>query len=94
MEKGAIGFSSGLEYAPGWLADMEELHEIAGVVGSCGGLYATHIRSESGEGIMDAMKEAIEIGRCANIPVQVSAFPQVRCSVQEISYYRKGAPAD
>jgi N-acyl-D-amino-acid deacylase len=72
MEKGAIGFSSGLEYAPGWLADLEELCEIAGVVRSRGGLYATHLRSESGEGIIDAMKEAIEIGRRANIPVQIS----------------------
>jgi len=72
MEKGAIGFSSGLEYAPGWLADLEELCEMAGVVRSHDGLYATHMRTESGEGIIDATKEAIEIGRRANIPVQIS----------------------
>jgi N-acyl-D-amino-acid deacylase len=72
MEKGAIGFSTGLEYAPGWLADLEELVEIAGVIRRSGGFYATHMRDESGEGIIEAVKEAIEIGRRANIPVQIS----------------------
>lgn len=72
MEKGAIGFSTGLEYAPGWLADFDELTEIVGVMKKSGGLYATHMRTEAGEGIIDALKEAIEIGRRADVPVQIS----------------------
>jgi N-acyl-D-amino-acid deacylase len=72
IEKGAIGFSSGLEYAPGWLADRNELIEIADVVKKKGGIYTTHMRSESGEGIIGAMEEAIEIGRRTGISVQIS----------------------
>jgi N-acyl-D-amino-acid deacylase len=72
MEKGALGVSTGLEYAPGQLADMDELCEVAGVAARHGGLYATHTRDESGRGILGALKEAVDIGRCANIPVQIS----------------------
>ena len=72
MEKGALGISAGLEYAPGQLADRDELCDIAGVVARRGGLYATHIRDESGRGILGALKEAVAIGRHASIPVQIS----------------------
>ena len=72
MEKGALGVSTGLEYAPGQLADTDELCDIAGVVALRGGLYATHMRDESGRGILGAVKEAVAIGRRANIPVQIS----------------------
>ena len=72
MEKGALGISTGLEYAPGQLADRDELCDVAGVVARCGGLYATHTRDESGRGILAALKEAVAIGRHAGIPVQIS----------------------
>ena len=74
MEKGAIGFSSGLEYAPGWLADVDELTEIGLVVRKYGGVYATHIRNESGKKITESLNEAIEVGRRADIPVQIAHF--------------------
>jgi len=61
-----------LEYAPGQLADIEELTEIAASVKNRGGLYATHMRNESGRGILDALKEAIEVGRRSGTPIQVS----------------------
>jgi N-acyl-D-amino-acid deacylase len=72
IEKGALGVSTGLEYAPGQLADTDELCDIAGAVARLGGLYATHMRDESGRGILGAVKEAIAIGRRTNIPVQIS----------------------
>ena len=72
MEKGALGVSTGLEYAPGQLADRDELCDVAGAVARRGGLYATHTRDESGRGIISALKEAVAIGRHANIPVQIS----------------------
>ena len=72
MEKGALGVSTGLEYAPGQLADRDELCDIAGTVARRGGLYATHIRDESGRGILSALREAVAIGRSADIPVQIS----------------------
>lgn len=79
MEKGAIGLSTGLGYAPGYLADLEELTAVAQVVKGYGGLYASHIRYEPeaifGNGnadILEGVKEAIEVGRRTGIPVQVS----------------------
>lgn len=71
MECGAAGLSSGLIYAPGCYADTDELVELATVVKEFGGFYATHMRSESIH-VVDAVKEAIEIGRRAGVPVWIS----------------------
>jgi N-acyl-D-amino-acid deacylase len=71
MEAGAFGLSSGLVYLPGCFAKTQELIELCKVVATYGGIYTSHIRGER-ETILDALKEAIEIGEKANIPVQVS----------------------
>lgn len=71
MEAGAFGLSSGLVYLPGCFAKTQELIELCKVVAEYGGIYTSHIRGER-ETIVDALKEAIEIGEKANIPVQVS----------------------
>ena len=71
MEAGAFGLSSGLVYLPGCYAKTQELIELCKVVAEYGGIYATHIRGER-ETILEALREAIEIGEKANIPVQVS----------------------
>lgn len=79
MEKGAIGLSVGLEYSPDYLATTEELIELAKVVKEYNGIYVTHIRNQTGMiypdgrvGVLEAIKEAIEIGRQAAVPVQIS----------------------
>jgi N-acyl-D-amino-acid deacylase len=79
MEKGAIGMSTGLEYAPGYLAKTSELIELSKVVRQHGGIFTTHMRDESGKiypdgdkGIFKSVKETIKIGREAEIPVQIS----------------------
>ena len=71
MECGAGGLSSGLIYPPGCYADTNELVELAKVAASYGGIYASHIRNESNM-VIEAVQEAIEIGRRANIPVCIS----------------------
>ncbi len=79
MAQGAVGMSTGLAYAPGFLTHTGELIELAKVVRKHGGLYASHIRNESGRpdgqgkfGVIESIKEALEIGRRAEIPVQIS----------------------
>jgi len=79
MEKGVIGFSTGLEYTPGWLSTTSELIELACIVRKHNGIYTSHIRDESGKiypdgktGVIEAVKEAIEVGRQAEIPVEIS----------------------
>ena len=71
MEDGAFGLSSGLVYLPGCFAETSELIELCKVVSKYGGFYASHTRGER-ETIVDALKEAIEIGMKAKVPVQVS----------------------
>jgi len=79
MEAGAVGLSTGLAYSPGFLARTREIIELAKVARMHGGIYATHIRDESGRdygqgkrGVIEALNEAIEIGKRAEIPVQIS----------------------
>ena len=71
MEAGAVGFSSGLIYPPSSYGTTEELIELAKVAASYGGIYTTHLRDE-GCDMVSAVKEAIEIGRQARIPVHIS----------------------
>ena len=71
MKAGALGLSTGLKYLPGAYSKTEEVIELAKVAAKFGGFYATHLREE-GLGLIDAVKEVIEIGEKANIPVQIS----------------------
>jgi N-acyl-D-amino-acid deacylase len=71
MNAGAYGLSTGLIYPPGIYAETDELVELAKVASSYGGIYDSHIRGE-GKTLMKALREAIEIGEKANIPVQIS----------------------
>ena len=71
MQAGAFGLSSGLVYLPGCFAETSELIELCKVVAKYEGFYASHIRGER-ETIVNALKEAIEIGEKAGVPVQVS----------------------
>jgi N-acyl-D-amino-acid deacylase len=70
-EDGARGLSSGLMYPPGCFADKAELIELLRVVAKYGGIYTSHIRDQSGR-LIEAVKEAIEIGEEAGVPVHIS----------------------
>jgi len=71
MEEGAFGLSTGLVYLPGCFAKTSELIDLCKVVAKYGGFYASHTRGER-ETIVDALREAIQIGEKAGVPVQVS----------------------
>jgi N-acyl-D-aspartate/D-glutamate deacylase len=73
MFDGAWGMSTGLIYVPSSYANTEELAAIATVVGKHGGIYASHIRNEN-TGLLDAVNEALSIGKQANTPVHISHF--------------------
>ncbi|MEP6820422.1 MAG: D-aminoacylase [bacterium] len=74
MDEGAFGMSTGLYYAPGSYAKTEEVIELAKVAAAHGGIYDTHMRSESsaGMGLLGSINETIRIGREAHIPVHIS----------------------
>ncbi len=71
MEAGVAGLSTGLIYPPGAFAATEELVELAKVAARYGGLYVSHIRDE-GLHLLEAVEEALRIGREAGLPVQIS----------------------
>ncbi|HZW30299.1 MAG TPA: amidohydrolase family protein, partial [Isosphaeraceae bacterium] len=71
MQAGAWGLSSGLIYVPSRYARTDELIELARVARRHGGLYASHIRSEEA-GLLEAIDEAIAVGKGAGVPVHIS----------------------
>ena len=73
MEAGAIGLSTGLIYVPGTYAKTEEIAGMARVASNYNGVYASHIRNE-GDFVTEAIDEAVQIGKLADIPVQISHF--------------------
>lgn len=70
MRSCAMGMTTALIYPPGSYATTDELVEIAKVAAKHGGTYATHMRDE-GSGVVGAVREAIEIGERAGIPVEI-----------------------
>jgi N-acyl-D-amino-acid deacylase len=70
MIDGAAGLSTALIYPPGTYARTDELVEMAKVAAKYGGFYSTHMRNESFH-VLEAIREALEIGRRANIPVHI-----------------------
>jgi N-acyl-D-amino-acid deacylase len=70
MEEGAMGLGTSLIYAPADYASTEELIELAKVASEYGGMYITHMRSES-DNIFSAMNETFRIAKEANIPAEI-----------------------
>ena len=70
MEDGAFGLASALIYPPGNFASTEELIEVARAMAPHGGVYITHMRSEADQ-LLEAIDEAIRIGRGAGVPVEI-----------------------
>jgi N-acyl-D-aspartate/D-glutamate deacylase len=70
MQDGAFGIGSALIYPPATYVEKDELAEITKPVGRHRGLYISHIRSEADQ-FLEALDEAIEIGRRAGVPVEI-----------------------
>ena len=70
MVDGAFGPSYALIYPPDAYAETDEIIEVCKEAARYGGLYITHIRSE-GDAILEAVDEALRIGREAELPVEI-----------------------
>src|SRR5579863_474382 len=70
MRAGALGVSTALQYPPAPYAKTDELIALAQTASQYGGIYATHMRSES-NAEMAALDETFRIGREAHIPVEI-----------------------
>jgi len=79
LAHGALGLSTGLAYANARAAPTDEVIALAEPLAEAGALYATHLRSEFAA-ILDAIDEAVRIGRRARVPVAVS---HLKCAGRE-----------
>ena len=70
MKDGAVGVSTALEYPPAPYAKTDELIALAAEGGKLGGIYSTHMRNE-GDAVLEAIDEALRIGREAHVPVEI-----------------------
>lgn len=73
MQDGAVGLSTGLIYIPGTYTKTSEIVSLAKQAAKYNGVYATHMRDE-GDSVIQAIEEALTIGREAKIPVEISHF--------------------
>ncbi len=70
MEDGAFGIASALIYPPDSYSNTDELVEMSTAMAPYGGVYITHLRSEADQ-LLEAIDEAIEIGRRAGVAVEI-----------------------
>lgn len=73
MQKGAMGFSTGLIYIPGTYSETAEVVGLARAAARYRGVYTSHLRNETNQ-IFEAIEEALDIGRQTGMPVQISHF--------------------
>ena len=72
LQQGCIGLSTGLDYPPAAAASTDEVVQLASVLHEFEhAVYATHMRDE-GEQVLAAVKETLDIGQRAQIPVIIS----------------------
>jgi N-acyl-D-amino-acid deacylase len=71
LEDGAVGLSTGLEYAPGRFADAAELAALCAPVTEAGGVYVTHMRGYEARA-WQGMAEVCEIARRSGAPAHIS----------------------
>jgi N-acyl-D-amino-acid deacylase len=75
-DQGAVGFSTGLIYAPGAYASPEEVAALVATAAECGLMYSTHIRNE-GAGLPAALDEAIAAARAGGARLEISHLKAV-----------------
>src|SRR5260370_21537000 len=73
MRGGALGIDRALIYPPDSFQSTEDLIELARVAAKHGGIYASHMRDESGK-LLQAIGESIEIGEKTGIQVEIFHF--------------------
>ena len=70
MKDGAFGLASALIYPPESYVSTDDLIALCREMAPHGGVYITHMRSE-GDKFLEALDEAIRIGREAGVPVEI-----------------------
>lgn len=97
MEDGAFGLATGLTYPPIVWSDTDEMVAMCEVVAEYGGIYVTHMRGQ-GDGLLDPIRESIEICQRAGLPLHISHLKSARLgsapNLQGVIDLLEGARAD
>jgi N-acyl-D-amino-acid deacylase len=75
MKEGAMGLASALIYPPAFFSDEQEIIELNKVVAEYGGMYITHMRSESNK-ILEGVEETINVARETGVNVEIYHLKQ------------------
>jgi N-acyl-D-amino-acid deacylase len=70
MQQGAVGLSTGLDYIAQCYSQTQELINACRAIQPFQGIYVSHVRYKSG--LIEAVKEAVEIGKEARVGVHIS----------------------
>ena len=76
IQDGSFGFSTGLGYAATNDTPYSEIRNLAEVVASKNGLYATHLR-RMGEGMLDSIEETIKLTKETGVKTIISHFSPI-----------------
>ena len=71
LDAGAFGFSSGLEYAPGSSATVDEIESLCKIAAQRGALYTTHVRNRDLR-YASGVGEALDAARRSGVRTQIS----------------------
>lgn len=71
IKAGALGMSTGFEYAPGSFAKSPEVLALCQTAALNNGVYSTHMRSE-GDFLLESLEESIDIARQTKVSLQIS----------------------
>jgi N-acyl-D-amino-acid deacylase len=83
IDQGARGFTSGLSYAPGLFASVDELAKLAGVAAERGMTYHTHMRY-GGADVRTSVAEALETAARAGVILNIShMYPRANQPLEE-----------
>ena len=83
IDQGARGFTTGLSYAPGLFADVDELAALANVVAERGLTYHTHMRYGDPD-VRGSVQEALDTAEAAGVILNIShMYPRANQPVEE-----------
>jgi N-acyl-D-aspartate/D-glutamate deacylase len=71
LDAGACGFSTGLEYAPGNMAAVEEIEALCVTTARRGAIYTTHVRNRDAR-YASGVGEALDAARRSGVRTQIS----------------------
>ncbi len=76
LEEGALGISCGIMYPPECYTTQDEYVKWLSPAGKFGRTLSCHVRGE-GNGLVESVREVIEIGKKASLPVNISHLKSV-----------------